>query len=154
MGCFHFFFKIFIFPFSPKAPPVHSCVFLVVGPSSCGMWDATSAWLDEQCHVRIQDPNQQNPGPPKWSTNLTTWPWARPHSHYLFKFVSSTLLSSHTASLAPWWFQHTSAPGVFALVLLLSFPKTASWLIPSSSLDLCSLALIDFCLAYLIYWFI
>ena len=38
-----FVFKDFIFPFSPKAPRVHSCVFLVVGPSSCGMWDAASA---------------------------------------------------------------------------------------------------------------
>ena len=41
---------------------------LVVGPSSCGMCDATSAWSDEQCHVRTQDLNQRNPGPPKWST--------------------------------------------------------------------------------------
>ena len=51
------FFKDFIFPFCPQSPPVHSCVFLVVGPSSCGMWDAASAWLDEQCHVHVQDPN-------------------------------------------------------------------------------------------------
>ena len=43
-----FFLKIFkIFPFSPQSPMVRSCVFLVVGPSSCGMWDAVSAWLDE-----------------------------------------------------------------------------------------------------------
>ena len=34
---------------------VHSCIFFVVGPSSCGMWDATSTWLDEQCHVHAQD---------------------------------------------------------------------------------------------------
>uniref|UniRef100_A0A3Q2LMG2 Large ribosomal subunit protein mL42 n=1 Tax=Equus caballus TaxID=9796 RepID=A0A3Q2LMG2_HORSE len=39
-------------------PPVHSCVFLVVGPSTCGMWDATSAWPDEWCHVHTQDPNR------------------------------------------------------------------------------------------------
>uniref|UniRef100_A0A9L0RMG5 NADP-retinol dehydrogenase n=1 Tax=Equus caballus TaxID=9796 RepID=A0A9L0RMG5_HORSE len=39
------------------SPQVHSCTFLAVGPSSCGMWDATSAWLDEQCHVRAQDSN-------------------------------------------------------------------------------------------------
>ena len=25
------------------------------------MWDATSAWLDEQCHVRAQDLNRRNP---------------------------------------------------------------------------------------------
>ena len=63
-----FFFKDFIFPFfPPKAPPVHSCVFLVVGPSSCGMWDAASAWPDEQCQVSAQDLNLQNPGLPKQS---------------------------------------------------------------------------------------
>ena len=45
-----FFFKDFIFfLFSPQSPPVHSCMFFVVGPSSCGMWDAASAWFDEQC---------------------------------------------------------------------------------------------------------
>uniref|UniRef100_A0A9L0IRA6 Acylphosphatase n=1 Tax=Equus asinus TaxID=9793 RepID=A0A9L0IRA6_EQUAS len=27
-------------------PPVHSCLFFVVGSSSCGMWDAASAWSD------------------------------------------------------------------------------------------------------------
>ncbi|XP_070082805.1 queuosine-tRNA galactosyltransferase isoform X12 [Equus przewalskii] len=32
------------------------------GPSSCAMWDATSTWSDERCHVRAQDPN---PGPPQ-----------------------------------------------------------------------------------------
>ena len=37
-------FLDFIFsPFSPQNPPVHSCVFFVVGPSSCGMWDTASA---------------------------------------------------------------------------------------------------------------
>ena len=59
----HFFFvvvKDFIFfLFLPKAPQyVHSCIFFVVGPSGCGMWDAASAWFDEQCHVRAQDSNQ------------------------------------------------------------------------------------------------
>ena len=50
------YFKNFIF-FS-QSPPVHSYVFLVVGPSSCGMWDAASAWPDERCHVHAQDPNR------------------------------------------------------------------------------------------------
>src|SRR3712207_9000465 len=40
-------FRSFLFP--PQSPPVHSCIFFVVGSSSCGMWDAASAWLDEQC---------------------------------------------------------------------------------------------------------
>ena len=60
-----FIFKDFLFPFSPQSPPVHRRVFffLVVGPSSCGMWDTVSAWPDERCHVRAQDPNQGNSGP-------------------------------------------------------------------------------------------
>uniref|UniRef100_A0A9L0TNW7 Jupiter microtubule associated homolog 1 n=1 Tax=Equus caballus TaxID=9796 RepID=A0A9L0TNW7_HORSE len=29
----------------------------VAGPSSCGIWDTTSTWPDERCHVRAQDPN-------------------------------------------------------------------------------------------------
>ena len=70
---FFFFFYLFLkilfifFPFSPQSSLVHSCVFLIVGPSSCGMWDAASAWLDEQYHVHAQDPNRRNPGPPKGS---------------------------------------------------------------------------------------
>ena len=31
------------------------------------MWDAASVWPDEQCHVRAQDLNWQNPGLPKRS---------------------------------------------------------------------------------------
>ena len=38
---------------------------LVGGPSSCGTWDAASAWLDKWCQVHAQDSNRQNPGPPK-----------------------------------------------------------------------------------------
>ena len=49
---FFIFLKDFIFAFSPQSPLVHICVFLVEGPSSCGMWDDASAWLDERCHVR------------------------------------------------------------------------------------------------------
>src|SRR3712207_7010981 len=50
--------------FSPQSPPVHSCIFLVVGPSSCGMWDAASVWFDAQHHVGTQDSNQRNTGLP------------------------------------------------------------------------------------------
>ena len=53
-----FFFLRFYFSFFSQSPPVRSCVFLVVGPSNCGMWDATSAWLDEWCHVHAQDSNR------------------------------------------------------------------------------------------------
>ena len=44
--------------------------FLVVGPSSCGMWDAASTWPDEWCHVHAQDLNQQNAGPEKRSAGI------------------------------------------------------------------------------------
>ena len=59
-----FFLKIF-FPFSLKAPWYIVVYFLVVGPSSCGMWDAAPAWLDEQCHVHAQDWNWRNSWPPR-----------------------------------------------------------------------------------------
>ena len=50
-----------------------------MGPSSCGTWDAASAWFDEQCHVRAQDSNQRNTGPPAAEhTNLTTRPRGQP----------------------------------------------------------------------------
>uniref|UniRef100_F6ZAQ9 Vesicle trafficking 1 n=1 Tax=Equus caballus TaxID=9796 RepID=F6ZAQ9_HORSE len=43
-------------------PALFSTISQVVGPSSCGMWDAASVWPNEQCHVHAQDPN---PGPLK-----------------------------------------------------------------------------------------
>uniref|UniRef100_A0A9L0K417 Bone morphotic protein 5 n=1 Tax=Equus asinus TaxID=9793 RepID=A0A9L0K417_EQUAS len=62
-----------------NSPPVHSCIFFVVDSSSCGMWDAASAWFDEQCHVRAQDSNQRNTGPPAAEhANLTTRPQGQP----------------------------------------------------------------------------
>ena len=45
-----------------KAHPSTLLYVLVVSASGCAVWDATSAWLDEWCHVHAQDPNQQNPG--------------------------------------------------------------------------------------------
>uniref|UniRef100_A0A9L0SM36 Translation machinery-associated protein 16 n=1 Tax=Equus caballus TaxID=9796 RepID=A0A9L0SM36_HORSE len=66
------------------SPPVHSCIFFVVGPSSCGMWDAASEWYDERCHVRAQDSNQRNTGPPAAECmNLTTRPRGQ-HPQVLF----------------------------------------------------------------------
>ena len=80
-----FFFKILFFPFSPQSPLVHSCVFFVVGSSSCGMWDAASAWSDEQCHVRAQDLNQRDTGPPAAEcANLPTPPRGQPLGHGSF----------------------------------------------------------------------
>ena len=55
-----------------------------MGLSSCGMWDIASAWLDERCHVRVQDPNQGNPGQPKQSTRtLPLSHGAGPTSYFL-----------------------------------------------------------------------
>ena len=62
-----FFFLRFYFSFFSQGSLVHSCVFLVVSPSNCGMWDAASAWPDEWLHVRAQDLNWRNPGLPKRS---------------------------------------------------------------------------------------
>ena len=84
---FFFLKKDFIFPFSPQSPPVHSCIFLVVGPSSCGMWDAASAWPDECCHVPAQDSNGRNPGLLKQS--VRTWPRGQP---LIFFFLKTPLL--------------------------------------------------------------
>ena len=49
----------FFFPllFLPKSPQ-YIVVYFSCDPSSCGMWDAASAWLDEQCPVHTQDPNR------------------------------------------------------------------------------------------------
>ena len=83
--------KDIFFPlFLPKAPPGRSCIFFIVGPSSCGMWDAASAWPDEQCHVRAQDSNQRNTGPPAAEcAELTTRPWGQPPSEgYFLKVIS------------------------------------------------------------------
>ena len=81
--CPHSFLKILFFPFSPQSPPVHSCIFLVVGPSSCGMWEAASAWFDEQSHVRTQDSNRWNTGPPAAErANPTTRPGPAPPSTF------------------------------------------------------------------------
>ena len=73
------YYTLFFFSFSPQSPPVHSSVFFVVGPFSCGMWDGASAWFDEQCYVRSQDSNQRNTGPPTAErTDLTTRPRGQP----------------------------------------------------------------------------
>ena len=85
-----FFLKILFFPFSPQSPPppVHSCMFFIVSPSCCGMWDAASAWYDEQCHVLAQDSNQQNTGPPAAEhANLTSRPRGQPPAQRFLKCI-------------------------------------------------------------------
>src|SRR3712207_9146436 len=75
----HCYFFFLFFPFSPPRPPVHSCVFFVVGSSSCGIWDAASAWSDAQCPVRAPDSHRRNPGPPAVErANFTTRPRGQP----------------------------------------------------------------------------
>ena len=81
-----FFLRFYFFLFSPQSPPVHSCLFFIVGPSSCGMWDAASAWSDEQCHVRALDSNQRDTGPPAAErANLTTRPRGQPLPLFLMR---------------------------------------------------------------------
>ena len=75
-----FFFLLFL-----PNPPQYLVAYLVLGLSSCGMWDTTSAWPYEQCHVCVQDPNGETLGrrsracelnhlamgpPPKYSYSL------------------------------------------------------------------------------------
>ena len=62
---------------------------LAVGPSGCAVWDAASAWPDERCHVRAQDPNWQNRATKAECRNLTTQPRAGPSDvFYLLRFVN------------------------------------------------------------------
>ena len=50
------FFLLFLLKFHQYII-VYFSLYLVVGLSSYGMWDAASAWPDEQCHVCAQDLN-------------------------------------------------------------------------------------------------
>uniref|UniRef100_A0A9L0TM58 Nuclear valosin-containing protein-like n=1 Tax=Equus caballus TaxID=9796 RepID=A0A9L0TM58_HORSE len=75
---------------SRESPRVHSCILFVVGPSSCGMWDSASVWLDEQCHVRAQDSNQRNTGPPAAErANLTTRPRGQPPKTFFLRILQT-----------------------------------------------------------------
>ena len=46
-----------LFLLLPKAPQ-YMVVYAIAGPSSCGMRNGTSAWLDEHCRACTQDPNR------------------------------------------------------------------------------------------------
>ena len=63
------------------------------------MWDAASAWSDEQYHVRAQDSNQRNTAPPAAEhANLTTRPRGQPPKPYSFLniyLVANILLFIH-----------------------------------------------------------
>ena len=50
---------------------------------------------DERCHVHTQDPNQQNPGPLKWSANLTTWPRDRPRDQIKTQSIVLQYTNNH-----------------------------------------------------------
>src|SRR3712207_268624 len=63
------------------------------------MWDAASAWSDEQCHVRTQDSNQRNTGlPTAERANLTTRPRGQPLRYY-FSTPLKHLLSGGPGAL-------------------------------------------------------
>ena len=54
------------------------------GKGALEIWDAASAWFDELCHVRAQDSNWWNTGPPAAERrNLTTRPQGQP-GHWRF----------------------------------------------------------------------
>src|SRR3712207_7144653 len=48
---FFFFFKILFFPFSPQSPPVRSCIFFAVGPSSCGRSEEHTSELQSRQYL-------------------------------------------------------------------------------------------------------
>ena len=124
--------------FSPQIPPVHSCIILVLGTSGSGMWDAASAWLDEQCHVRAQDLNQWNPGLPKWSVRTSplghgAGPWTTDSFWilpvyplmYFFCLEISFIISHHFSLICfnLWHFISFSWPWYFRGVLVRYFPN-------------------------------
>ena len=77
------------------------------------MWDATSAWFDEQCHVRAQDPNQRNTGPPAAErANLTTRP--RGQAPLLSKYIQD-IFCDH-----PHWYDPSQATWYHCISLLIS----------------------------------
>ena len=76
---FCFFLRFYFFFFSPKPS---SCIFLVVGPSSCGMWHVgrrlSMTWRGVPC------PHPGSKPAKPWATeaecrNLTSQPWGQPH---------------------------------------------------------------------------
>ena len=62
----------------------------MVGPTSCGMWDAASTWSDEQCHVRAQDPNPKPWAAEEEHVNITTQPRGQPPHCCYFNDVSTS----------------------------------------------------------------
>ena len=74
----NFFFLILFFFVSLQSPLEHSCVFLVVGPSSCGTWDAASAWPWEVPHPCPGFELAKSWAAQAEHTDLTTQPWGWP----------------------------------------------------------------------------
>ena len=84
-------FVISYFSFSSSKPPSTQLCILVVGPSSCSMWDTASVWPDEWCRVCTQDVNQRNPGPRKQSTRTSPLGHrAGPSKCFLYNFTTSS----------------------------------------------------------------
>src|SRR3712207_2454129 len=83
------------------------------------MWDAASAWSDEQCHVRAQDSNQRNTGlPAAERANLTTRPRGQPQD---FDFPKNPSLQDY---LTLSYLQASALPMSFELRALYLCPRT------------------------------
>ena len=63
-----------------------------MAPSSCGMWEAASAWLDERCHVWPRIRTSKPWGAEVELENLTTQPQGGP-SHQIFKYTDMKVSS-------------------------------------------------------------
>ena len=88
--------NLFFFPSSPQKSPSAPLYTPVVGPSDCGMWDAASAWPDEWCHVRTQDPNLGRRSGERELNHSATEP-APKH----FYFVLHSTSGSHLQEILP-----------------------------------------------------
>ena len=100
--------QVFFFLFSPPNSPA-SCIFSVVGPSSWGMWDTTSVWLDEQCLVHTQEPNGETLGLQSGVHELNHWTRGLARMRVL-NWRSTSLSRGWDGTVTkawPWWWQFT-----------------------------------------------
>ena len=97
------------------------------------MWDAASAWFDEECHVRAQDSNQRNTGlPAAECANLTTRPRGQPLPISTFD-LSPQISSPDTHTSLPSPFRGRSMP---SSCIRQTFPFSSDPLIPTFSKSL------------------
>ena len=65
------------------------------------MWDAATAWLDEQCVGLCPGSELANPGAER--RNLTTWPWGRPQTQLLKSLVVKGSRERKAGVLVSWF---------------------------------------------------